>query len=158
MQTLKKQLLLVALVLLLPACGAKDEADARIQALCDKDGGEKVYETIRLPARQFDKWGVPRGKSWNGDDSKSELDPDYYVSTWSEFLQRGDTLKGEVEIVKHITRVRRSSDRKLLAEAISYGRSGGDSYLALLLGGHPSGRLCPQPSQSLLSRVFIPGG
>jgi hypothetical protein len=140
---------------LLPGCGAKNAADKELQALCEKDGGIKVYETVTLPKSQFDESGMPRGKNWNAIDLPSKLDPDYCQSSWTGILKKGDPLKAEVQMWKSITRIRRQSDRKLLGEAVIYGRSGGDSFFHLILGGHPSGRSCPEGADNLLGKVFI---
>lgn len=137
--------------------GDKDGANKYIQELCTKDAGVMVYETVKLPANQFDKWGMPRGKDWDQSVKVSTLDPAYASEISTETLKKGDPLKGEVEIWRLHQRILRKVDGKLLAEAISYGRRGGDPYLALLLGGHPSGEHCPQQTQSLISLVFIHG-
>jgi hypothetical protein len=137
--------------------GERGAADEKMQALCIKDGGVKIYETVTIPKREFDKWGMPRGKTWDGISYPSTLDPDYYFSNTTEFLKRGDTLRGEVEMSRYIQRIRRLSDGKLLAESISYGRSGGDHFINRILGGHPSGAGCPLPNKNLISIVFIQG-
>lgn len=31
--------------------------DIQVSSLCAKDGGVKVYETVKLPAERFDQWG-----------------------------------------------------------------------------------------------------
>lgn len=137
--------------------GKKYAADEQMQELCAKDGGVKIYEAVTLPKNQFDKWGMPRGKNWDGSHFPSTLDPEYDYSRTTEFLRRGDTLKGEVEMSRYIQRVRRHSDGQLLAESISYGRSGGDHFINRILGGHPSSSGCPIPSTNLISTVFIQG-
>ena len=137
--------------------GKKYAADEQMQELCAKDGGVKIYETVTVPKNQFDKWGMPRGKNWDGSHFPSTLDPEYHYSRMTEFLRRGDTLKGEVEMSRYIQLIRRLSDGKLLAESISYGRSGGDHFINRILGGHPSSAGCPIPSTNLISTVFIQG-
>lgn len=39
------------------AVGEKWQADRQVRELCAKDGGVRVYETVRLPLSRFDKWG-----------------------------------------------------------------------------------------------------
>lgn len=151
------RLVSISLLVVLSGCGEKDAADKQMQELCAKDGGVKVYETVTQPKNQFDKWGMPRGKNWDQSVLESKLDPDYHYAYWSEFLKRGDPLKGEVEMYRSIQRIRRQSDGKLLGESITYGRRGGDSYIALLLGGHPSGVSCPIQTKSFISIIFIQG-
>lgn len=141
----------------LSGCGEKDAADKQMQELCAKDGGVKIYETVTLPRNQFDKWGMPRGKYWDQSVLESKLDPAYRYSSWSQFLKRGDPLKGEVEMWKDFGKIYRQSDGKVLGESVTYGRRGGDPYIALLLGGHPSGAVCPVQTRSLISIIFIQG-
>lgn len=145
------------MISVLIGCGEKDEADRQMQELCAKDGGVKVYETVKVPKKQFDKWGMPRGKNWDGSNFPSTLDPEYQLKATSMFLKRGDPLKGEVEMWKDATKIYRHSDGKILGESVTYGRRGGDLYIALLLGGHPSGGHCPILEKSLISTVFIKG-
>lgn len=42
--------------LLLAGC-EKARLDAQVKELCAKDGGIKVYETVKLPADRFNQWG-----------------------------------------------------------------------------------------------------
>lgn len=37
--------------------GVKAHYDRQVREMCAKDGGVRVYETVRLPADKFDKWG-----------------------------------------------------------------------------------------------------
>lgn len=45
--------------LVISGCAAPSQmsADAEVKRLCAIDGGIKVYESVRLPADKFDKWG-----------------------------------------------------------------------------------------------------
>lgn len=146
------------LLLSLIGCGSKYATDKEMQALCAKDGGMKVYETVTLPASEFSQWGQPLDRYWsNQSDPENKLGPDYRYVERSEFLKRGDTLKGEVQMGKSITEVFRRNDGKLLGEAVAYGRSGGDSYLYLIFGGHPSAFSYGNGTNALLSNLFIQG-
>jgi hypothetical protein len=147
----------MGLLVVLSGCGEKGAVDKQMQELCAKDGGVKVYETVKVPKNQFDKWGMPRGKDWDQSVLESKLDPSYQFINASETLKSGDPLKGEVEIWRYHEKIIRKSDAKLLAESVTYGRRGGDPYIALLLGGHPSGVHCPIKTKSLISVVFIQG-
>lgn len=150
---------LTAIVLLgLGGCGTKYAADKELQALCAKDGGMKVYETVTLPASEFSKYGQPLDQYWsNQTDPENKLGPDYRYVYRLELLKRGDTLKGEVQMRKSATKVFRRSDGKLLGQAVEYGRSGGDSYFYLIFGGHPSAFSCPPGADQLLVNIFIQG-
>jgi hypothetical protein len=149
--------LVLTLAALLTGCGERDAFDSQMQMLCGKDGGARIYETVTLPKNQFDKWGTPRGKTWDRSALESKLDPDYRYSYSSQFLKRGDPLKGEVEVYRSDERIYREADGRLLGESVTYGRRGGDAYLSLLLGAHPSSAVCPVQAKSFISSIFIQG-
>jgi hypothetical protein len=149
--------LVLTVAALLTGCGERDAFDAQMQMLCAKDGGARIYETVTLPKNQFDKWGMPRGKNWDRGTLESKLDPDYRYSYSSQFLKRGNPLKGEVEMYRSDERIYREADGRLLGESVTYGRRGGDPYISLLLGGHPSSAVCPVQAKSFISSIFIQG-
>ena len=138
--------------------GKKYAADEQMQELCAKDGGVKIYETVTLPKREFSQWGQPLARYWSGQtDPENKLGPNYRYVERSEFLRRGDTLRGEVQMFKSHHKIFRRSDGKLLGESISYHRSGGDHFINRILGGHPSSLSCPVRPSHLLTDVFIKG-
>ncbi len=110
------------------------QADKLVDQLCAKDGGVKVYETVRLPANRF-----------------SEFDeifvPEKMATTVSEFFYTSETQWIIPEDVKFngldLRRVNdklfRVRDGKLLGESIGYSRRGGD---IVLLPMHPSHYKC----------------
>ncbi len=148
-------LVCAATAITLAGCGSKNAADKEMQALCAKDGGMKVYETVTLPASEFSRYGQPLDRYWsNQSDPENKLGPDYRYVYELSFLKRGDTLKGEVQTRRSTTKVIRRSDGKLLGESVEYGRSGGDSYLYLIFGGHPSASSCPAGADQLLINLF----
>ncbi len=59
MKTSLTLLLAIIALPLLSACATPSQimADAEVRRLCEKDGGIKVYETVKLPAEQFDRYG-----------------------------------------------------------------------------------------------------
>ena len=126
--------------------------DRQLTELCEKDGGVKIYEAVKLPGTMFDQWGDPF-PGWRGRTKEQRLGVDYLYSVEVLHLKRGDPLKGEGRLEKRIERISRRSDGKLLGEAISYGRSGGD-FIAY---SHPSSTHCPiyrDDSESLIKSVF----
>lgn len=160
MMTLRSATVGIGVMLVLALCvyGKKYAADDEMQALCAKDGGVKIYETVILPASEFSQWGEPLYRyRIEQADPEERLGPDYRYVEKSEFLKRGDTLIGEVQMRKYIEQIYRRSDGKLLGESISYGRSGGDSFINRILGGHPSSLACPDGANSLLTEIFIKG-
>ena len=59
---------IIALLLIVPGFawlawtlygGEKAVLDRQVRELCAKDGGIKVYETVKLPAEKFNEWGRP---------------------------------------------------------------------------------------------------
>jgi len=140
---------LTTLLLLLPlaaACASgpnKSELDAEVKRLCAIDGGIKVYETVMLPAGRFDKYGgirIPLKKDVKPSD-------DYYQEWIVNHL-----LDGNPSMRRDHFLVYRKADGKLLGEAISYGRRGGD------MPGpwHDSSFRCPSDAgdQNLVRRIF----
>lgn len=135
-------LILATALLLLAGC-EKDRLDVQVKELCAKDGGIKVYETVKLPPEKFDKYGVVRIPSKQ--DAKLE---DEYFYEWSVHIY----VDGNPSLRRDHFLVIRRSDSKLLGEAISYARRGGD------MPGpwHPSSFRCPENSGNsiLQQRIF----
>ena len=120
-------------------CGCEKFAlDRQMEDLCLKDGGVKVYETVALPSAMFDQWGDPF-PGWRGRPQELRLGGDYRYSVEVVYLKRGDPLKGEGRLERQSERIFRRSDGKLVGEAVSYGRSGGD----FIVYAHPSSLHCP---------------
>lgn len=125
--------------------GRKMYYDAQVRELCAKDGGVRVYETVRLPAERFDRSGnvgVPNKRHVKpSDEYFFEVDIQYYRRS-NPSIERART-----------TLVRRS-DGKVLGESIRYGRGGGD------LPGpwHDSSFDCPPISKAegvLETSIFV---
>ncbi|MGN2393261.1 hypothetical protein [Pelomicrobium sp. G1] len=144
-------LILVSLPLLLMAsCATQTQMalDAEVRRLCAIDGGIRVYEQVKLPAEEFDKyskrnWILP---TWE----QMTLTDNYYVERETHYYR-----KGSPEVAKTVSRILRRSDGKVLGEYIRYGRGGGD------LPGpwHGSYYLCPDPTKSsgFETKIFIKG-
>jgi hypothetical protein len=125
--------------------GVKAHYDRQVRELCAEDGGVRVYETVRLPAERFDEFGdfrIPIKAN------VQVLDPYYYE--WRIQYYR----KGKPSIERDHFLVFRKADGKLLGEAVSYARLGGD--LPGPWEGGTSFR-CPENSgnPALHKRVFI---
>ena len=126
--------------------GKKMYWDARVRELCGKDGGIKVYETVKLPAEKFNKWGqINFVRHSLGENS---LGAEYLVKDETRFLRAEDE---QPTLVRHHYQVFRRSDGKLLGESIVYARRGGD------LPGpwHPSSYSCPDSTEGVLDVLFI---
>jgi hypothetical protein len=127
--------------------------DRQMEELCKKDGGVRIYETVALPPEMFDQWGDPF-PGWRGRSMEDRLGPNYRYMVETIYLKSGDPQKGEGRLDKTVTKIVRRSDGKLLGEAVSYGRSGGD-FIAY---AHPSSRSCPvyqDDKQWVIKSVFV---
>lgn len=141
----------LALAMLIMAAGLlagceKARLDEKVRELCAKDGGIKVYETVKLPAERFDQYGVV-SIPLKGD---AKPEDEYYIDWNVQYIKHGNP-----SLWRSHHRLFRRSDRKILGESIMYARSGGD------LPGpwHGSTFKCPEPTQgpSLESSVFTRG-
>ena len=119
MKTLFTLLFAIIVLPLLSACATPSQimADAEVRRLCEKDGGIKVYEVVKLPAERFNKYGQIRIPY---KEIAKEGDEFYYESTM-DFLK-----KGNPDLLRLHFKVYRTKDNKLLGESISYVRRGGD--------------------------------
>lgn len=119
---LHKGLVVIASVAILsmPALvsnGVKAHYDRQVREMCAKDGGVRVYETVRLPKERFDEFGsfrIPAKQNAKAGDG--------YYYEWRDRNYR----EGNPTIRRDHSLVIRKSDGKLLGEAISYVRLGGD--------------------------------
>jgi hypothetical protein len=130
-----------------PFAGKKMYYDAQVRAMCEKDGGITVLETVILPSDRFDKYG---NVDINHEEYVKSTD-DYYLSM-KEYTLREHNPK----LTILITQIIRNRDKKIIGQAIRYGRAGGD------LPGfwHSSSYGCPPISEStgkLTSSVFKEG-
>lgn len=137
--------------LLLAGC-EKFALDRQMEELCKKDGGIKVYETVKLPPSMFDQWGDPF-PGWRGRPQGERLGTDYRYVVETVYLKKGDPFKGEGQLDRTTVQIFRRSDGKLLGEAMSYGRAGGD----FIPYAHPTSKSCPagQNRNDLIHSVFI---
>lgn len=152
---------LIALFLFLPivaGCATPSQImlDAEVKRLCAVDGGIKVYETVRLSPETLAKFTkykygsmpIPPIENMNPQD-------DFYYKLTTQYLYKNGSDYEGTNLVRYHYELYRSQDNKLLGEAISYTRRGGD------VPGpwHPSHFTCPAPTLSLFERVFsIPQG
>ncbi|MDP2810698.1 MAG: hypothetical protein Q8O34_11170 [Rhodocyclaceae bacterium] len=119
--------------------------DAKVRELCAKDGGVRVYETVKLPAERFEKGGMVN--FWQPTDGENALGPEYVFKREMTYYRRGNP-----ELFRMHTQVLRRSDGKLLGESAFYTRGGGD------MPGpwHGSSFMCPELSvaNDVLRQVF----
>ena len=154
--SLSKVTLLVLSVYLLAGCAEKYELDRKMEELCKKDGGVKIYETVKLPPEMFDELGQPHFSGDTdfkrlGNGTTRKLGEAYTYIIENTTLKAGDPLKGEGYLGCSHYKIQRNSDKKILAEAIQYLRAGGD----LLTFGHHSSKACPAEQKGLIEQVFV---
>jgi hypothetical protein len=119
----------------------KDHLNAQMAELCKIDGGVKIYERVKLPADAFNQWGglkTPKSIK-KGNEYVSQIADIYESSTEKANIKNGDPFKGEGSLARYLTKVVRVTDKKILAEYVSYSRAGGDRWFA----GMPSAENCP---------------
>ena len=140
--------ILLAAALLLAGC-EKARLDQQVKELCAKDGGIKVYETVKLPAERFDQWGMV--KPYDPTQKENALGTEYVFKREIHYYRSGNP-----EMSREHYQVIRRSDGRLLGETILYGRGGGD------MPGpwHDSSFSCPKPLEAgpnmLLKSIFFP--
>lgn len=126
----------------------KRQADQQVDALCAKDGGVQVYETVTLLKERFNTLGQPQVP----DKDYAKL-TDEYFSTWVSNDIRGNSNAGTSDalvIFRGESIYFRRSDGKILGRLITYARRGGDP----IGPWHPSHYSCPSQI-NLLSKIFI---
>jgi len=91
--------------------------DTQVRELCAKDGGVKVYETVKLPAEKFDQFGAVRIPS------KQDAKPsdEYYYESETTYYKTGNP-----DMRRSHDKIIRRSDGKVLGEFIYHARRGGD--------------------------------
>ena len=126
--------------------------DRQMEELCKKDGGVRVYETVKLPPEMFDQLGDPF-PGWRTRKSEDRLGTEYLFEETDAILKDGDPLKGQGRLRRYYRKIIRRADKKLLGESVYYGRSGGD-FIAF---PHPTSKGCPasQSSNDVIKQVFI---
>ena len=130
----------------------KDYLDKQMVELCKKDGGVKIYETVKLPPEMFDDLGnLNAGVNIRkGEEYVTQFGGAYELTTETTDVKKGDPLKGEGWLTRHHTKVIHISDQKLLAEIVDYNRAGGDRWFA----GMPSQNTCKLGAEDFIYQVF----
>jgi hypothetical protein len=128
----------------LVSIGVKWRFDHQVRELCAGDGGVRVYETVKLAPELVDKYGVIRIP----DKERAKPSDAYYYESSMRYLKSGKPEMWRLHFM-----VFRRLDNKLLGEAISYARRGGD------VPGpwHESSFGCPEnvDISDLKKRIFI---
>ncbi len=140
-----KWIYVLAAALLLSGC-EKARLDQQVKELCAKDGGIKVYETVKLPADRFDQWGMV--KSYDPTQGENTLGSEYIFKSDIRYFNRGNPEMWSTRI-----QILHRGSNKLLGESIRYSRRGGD------LPGpwHESSFACPRDAgqELLIQSIFL---
>ncbi|MDZ7805102.1 hypothetical protein [Thiohalophilus sp.] len=125
--------------------GRKAYWDSKVEELCQKKGGVRIYEKDSISKKYVERDGtvsIPFEKNATQED-------DYCLR-----VTRNSIVDGRVSVGETKTELIRTKDNKVLAEFITYGRSGGD-FIAL---SHPSYYYCKtdnNPIDFMVSKVFL---
>lgn len=127
----------------------KWQADKRVDALCAKDSGIKVYETVKLPADKFSEFG----EIYVPEKSYAKPTDEYYYTSETQWIIREGTQVRDLDLRRYHEKLFRVADGKLLAEGVGYARRGGDAAGPW----HPSSHSCPVQSgtKSMNQQTFI---
>jgi len=93
--------------------------DNKVDVLCEKDGGVKVYEKIILSPEKFNEWGVVN--FYHPSQEKNALGNDYIFEQNIHYFK-----KGSLSLYRYHVKVIYRKNEKTLAESIGYYRNGGN--------------------------------
>lgn len=146
----------IGLVFMLIGC-ERWELDRKMEALCNKDGGIKVYETVTLPASEFSNIGQPLARfAQQAASIEDSLGPDFRYVIQKEILVGAqanlESGRGRLERIHEV--VYRRKDSRILGEYVWYARGGGDGFT---FGFQPSSEYCPKPGSSLINSIYVKG-
>lgn len=137
----------------------KARADTLVREMCAKDGGIKIYEQAKLPKSRFqgnlilfpNRNGRGAGLPPSRDQRRPE--DDYYYFLEQTWLVPEESFRPAV--YRLYAKLIRAKDEKVLGEAVTYSRVGGDP----IGPWHPSSFGCEQPGDltDVIRRVFVPG-
>lgn len=145
-------LLLVA-VYFGPSAYRKSKIDSDVDRMCATDGGVKVYERAPLPAESFDRFGTPLVplSTW-----KTASSSPYVLEEHLQELIAGDERgRGSPGLIRSVSKVIRASDKKIMGEAVSYYRIGGDPEGPWHIS-HYTG-CTKEPGKKLTHAIFFKG-
>ena len=147
---MKKILIASTFAMTLAACmgyvpGQQSYWDAQVREMCAKDGGVKVFETVRLNRQQYSLLLNKFGQLSPPLENKAGENVPIVHRFTSTYLRRNDPEVRRDELL-----VIRRSDGKVLGISIFYSRVGGD-----LVALHPSYFSCPEKLVDLFSAVVF---
>lgn len=128
----------------------KWRADNLVNELCAKDGGVKVYQTVEMAKERFNQMGQFEVRN-----ERFMRSNDEYYTTWKikDIIgEHSSSDTSRLSVHQHHFQMYRAVDKRLLGEAISYSRRGGDPVGPWM----PSAYTCPADIDNKLSKqVFV---
>ncbi len=138
-------LLLLIILIVVFYEGRKAYWDYKVEEMCKKDGGLKLYESVAIDRTQFTKWGGRNGILGVPHESDNRLDVPFFRRTeevvlrdWNPRVRRDETYY-----------IRRQ-DGKSLGRYVYYSRVGGD----LPSWAHSSSFGCEKPKVIVERKIF----
>jgi hypothetical protein len=109
--------------------------DYQVTKMCKKYGGVTVYEKVELSQDEYNKYGGVNGVIPVPSEKSSRADKFEYLAKTEYTLMR----EANPKVGKSHSWIYRRTDKKVLGENVSYGRSGGDFPTIIQ---HPSSFSC----------------
>lgn len=137
---------LVITIILLPILslvfleGRKAYWDNQVTKMCNKDGGIKIYDKTNKPLTYFLNKGFLKIPS----EYKSTINNEYFLRT-----KNTNIVEGRLSVGEHRTQLIQRKGDMVIAEIVSFGRSGGDFPTF----AHPSFYTC-STDKNLLESMF----
>lgn len=120
--------------------------DYKVREMCEKDGGVRVFETVRLDRQQYSLILNQFGQLSPPLENKAADNVPIVRKFTSTYIRRNDPEVRRDELV-----VIRRSDEKVLGVSVSYSRVGGD-----LIALHPSNFSCSEKSRDIFAAIVQP--
>jgi Ca2+-binding RTX toxin-like protein len=151
----------IALAAALAGCagwvpGRQSYWDAKVKEMCEKDGGVKVFERVRISKAEIDRRVLPMtadGRLGFAVKDLAKPDAPVYASEHITYLRKeGNPLVWRTEYV-----ISRRSDQRIVARWVNYTRAGGDFPSP----AHDSSFICPdlnQMTSDLHQQLFVIDG
>jgi hypothetical protein len=140
-----------AVVALLSLVGCeRHRLDQKLEELCKKDSGVKVYETVTLSQTDF----MELKKYAASKERENVFGPNYRYERRKEnwIGTDADTSNGKGRLMRWYAAIYRRSDNKLLGESIDYGTTGSGGFADRI---RPSGATCSPRVPDIGQSVFI---
>lgn len=146
---MKKLLTALLLSMALTSCsgympGQQSYWDVQVKNMCQKDGGNTVFETVDLSEEEYKHLGGMQGGLPVPHVSKDPAYP-YFFEMFDSTIRNANPTVVRTEML-----IRRRSDGKLLGRSVRYTRRGGDLPTGIVSDSSFS---CPENNQ-LISQIF----